>query len=159
MPDNYQMDLCALKRTHIVQPLRAYLNGNFIEPINVNRVLANALVEVHFSLKHFHIQQPGQNAFASFTGEIEEVHVLKIGVLKARSAYKHSNPWSGPLDVKHMKHSQTTTEMQSTAEASGSSSKQLVVNPESTDPAPVLDQHTISTPKSRHLILGVFLLS
>jgi hypothetical protein len=88
VPDNVQKDLCKIKRTHCVQPLRAYLDNRFVEPNDVNGLLANALVEVHFSLKHYRIQREGDKGFDSFTANIEQINVLKRGAPKAPNPYK-----------------------------------------------------------------------
>jgi hypothetical protein len=101
--NDLQKDLCKIKRTHYVQPLRAYLDGHFIEPNDVNGILANALVEVHFSLKHYRIQREGDKGFDSFTANIEQINVLKRGAPKAPNPYKRHNPRIGPLDVKRTK--------------------------------------------------------
>src|SRR3984957_9324043 len=53
--DDIQKYLCKIKCTHYVQPLRAYVEGNFIEPNDMNGALSNALIEAHFSLKHYQI--------------------------------------------------------------------------------------------------------
>jgi hypothetical protein len=98
-----QKDLCKIKRTHYVQPLRAYIDDRFVEPNDVNGILANALVEVHFSLKHYHIQREGDKGFDSFTAHIEQINVLKRGAPKAPNPYKRHNPRVGPLQVKRAK--------------------------------------------------------
>jgi len=57
-----------------------YVEGKFIELGDVNYMLTNALAEIHFMLKHYHIQQPGEKTFDSFTANIEQmnVHFMKI---------------------------------------------------------------------------------
>jgi hypothetical protein len=90
--------------------LRAYLDGHFIEPNDVNGILANALVEVHFSLKHYRIQREADKGFDSFTANIEQINVLKRGAPKAPNPYKRHNPRIGPLDVKRTKLSTQTNE-------------------------------------------------
>jgi len=57
-------------------------------------------VEVHFSLKHYHIQCEGETGFNSFTANIEQINVVKQGAPKATNPYKQKNPRDGPLDVK-----------------------------------------------------------
>ena len=83
-----------------MQPLRTYENRHFIEPNDVIGILGNALVEIHFSLKHYRIQREGQKGFDSFTTNIEQINVLKRGIAKAPNPYKRQNPRDGPFDVK-----------------------------------------------------------
>jgi hypothetical protein len=101
--DDMQKYLCKIKRMHYVQPLRAYVEGNFIKPNDVNGVLSNVLVEAHFSLKHYRIQREGEKGFDSFTANIEQINVLKRGAPKAPNPYKRHNPRIGPLEVKRTK--------------------------------------------------------
>jgi len=132
VPNNFQPALCSVKHTHCVQPLRVYVDNKFIEPAEVNHILANALAEVHFSLKHYHIQRPGENAFDSFTANIEQINVLKSGVPRARTAYKHDNPRTGPIIAKRIR--LTTKDNEQSPIASGSGTH--------VQPAPhIEDQH------------------
>jgi hypothetical protein len=80
-----------------------YIDSQFVEPADVNGVLANALAEIHFSLKHYRIEHAGQKGYDSFTAIVEQVVVLKAGTPKSRSAYKRENPRTGPLVVKRMR--------------------------------------------------------
>lgn len=100
VPDEYEQTLCAIKRSFAVQALRVYVNGHFVEPADVNGILANGLVELHFTLKHFHISRSGEKDFDSFTAVIEQIIVLKPGVPKAPNAYKRKGPREGPVVVK-----------------------------------------------------------
>ena len=86
-----------------MQPLHLFENNAFVEPQHANRILANGLVEIHFSLRHYRIQRKDQKAFDSFTADIEQIIVLKSGTPKSRSAYKRRNPRTGPVHVKRSK--------------------------------------------------------
>ena len=79
------------------------MDGQFIEPNDVNGILGNTLVEIHFSLKHYHIQREGQKGFDSFTTDIKQINILKCGAAKEPNPYKQWNPQDGPLDVKRPK--------------------------------------------------------
>jgi hypothetical protein len=105
-----QNDLCKIKRTHCVQPLRAYEGNTFIEPNDVVGIIGNALVEIHFSLKHYRIQREGQKSFDSFTSNIEQINVLRRGIPKAPNPYKRQNPREGPFQVKRLKTLMAPTE-------------------------------------------------
>src|ERR1700730_4928106 len=72
IPDDAESDFIALKETHWAQPLAVYHNEKFIEPHDVHASLVNAIVEVHFSFKHYHITQD-KDTFDSFTGNVEQV--------------------------------------------------------------------------------------
>ena len=85
---------CAKSNKPTASNLSVYTNGVFVEPKDVNGVLANALAEIHFSLKHYRIQHKDEKGFNSFTTTIKQIIVLKSGVPKSRSAYKHDNPRS-----------------------------------------------------------------
>jgi hypothetical protein len=100
VPDEFEQVLCALKRSFAVQPLRVYVNDRFVEPKDVSGILANGLVELHFTLKHFHISRSGEKDFDSFTAVIEQIIVLKTGAPKAPNAYKRKGPREGPVVVK-----------------------------------------------------------
>ena len=93
-----------------MQPLHAYLNGHFIEPNDVNEIIGNALIEIHFLLKHYWIQCKGQKGFDSFTANIEQINVLKHGATRASNPYKQQNPHGGPVEVKHTKISMHSAE-------------------------------------------------
>jgi hypothetical protein len=126
IPNTFQPALCNIKRSHCVQPLRVYVEGKFVEPGDVNHTLANALAEIHFTLKHYHIQRPGENAFDSFTANIEQINVLKTGVPHARTAYKRSNPRSGPVPTKRIRLVSPTKEQSPVASGSGQQEDNLV---------------------------------
>jgi hypothetical protein len=98
-----------------------------VEPKDVNGVLANALAEIHFSLKHYRIQHKDEKGFNSFTATIKQIIVLKSGVPKSRSAYKHDNPRSGPLMVKNIRVSMNNTNPSMFARSSASTSKLVAI--------------------------------
>jgi hypothetical protein len=115
VPDQFQEQLSQIKRTHCVQPLRAYMDNRFIEPNDVNGTLANALVEIHFTIKHYNIRREGEKPFDSFTANIEQLTVLERGAPKQLTPYKRRNPRSGPLKVKCVKVSMIPTQPSTSA--------------------------------------------
>jgi hypothetical protein len=135
VPNSLQAALCDIKRGYCVQPLRVYDNeGNFVEPNDVNTKLANALAEIHFSLKHYRIQRANEKPFDSFSAHVEQIIVLKAGTPKARSAYKRNNPRAGPLITKRVRlasddKANNITGKQGTMEGQ---TKDLVLQPETT---------------------------
>jgi hypothetical protein len=97
VPDNMKDQLKLLMPTHMAQPLPVYDKDAYVEPSSVNNAIRNALVEVHFTLKHHHIQRKdGSKALDSFSGRIEQIIILKPGVPLTMSGYKRKNLLDGP---------------------------------------------------------------
>lgn len=88
-----------IKYTHHAAPLAVYKDDQFVEPIQVNSALKNALVEVHFGVLHYRIGKPG-NTFESFTASPQQVIILKTAPIHTPSAYKRKNVRSGPVRPK-----------------------------------------------------------
>jgi hypothetical protein len=99
VPTALQAELDNLKLSHTVTPLPVYRLGQFVEPLEVTRALTNALVEVHFRIKHYHIARK-DGAFDSFSGIVEQVVILKDGMPKAPNAYKRKKLRDGPFRPK-----------------------------------------------------------
>ena len=79
------------------------MDGQFVEPNDVNGILGNALIEIHFSFKHYRIQREGEKGFDSFTANIKQINILKRGAAKEPNPYKRRNPRDGPFNVKRAK--------------------------------------------------------
>ncbi|KAG2114425.1 hypothetical protein DEU56DRAFT_761835 [Suillus clintonianus] len=93
--DEYCQYLDPIKAHFKAVPLRVYDEENhFVEPENVNNVLRNAVVEVHFTLHHTYLAKssPPQD---SFRANIEQMMILKRG--KPIAAIYTSDPRSGPV--------------------------------------------------------------
>jgi hypothetical protein len=68
-------------------PLAVYrADDTFVEPIDVCESMRNAIVEVHFALKHYRIGK-GDSAFDSFSATVEQVVILKGGDLHSGPSY------------------------------------------------------------------------
>jgi hypothetical protein len=72
-------------------------NDNFVQGPDVINKMRNALVEVHFRIKHYRINGDS-DAFDSFSGLVEQVVILQPGRPKAASPYKdrlraHQGPY------------------------------------------------------------------
>jgi hypothetical protein len=95
-------ELEALVPTHAAQPLPVYKDDMYVPPTEVNRVLHNALVKIHFTLKHYCIRQKGEKGkiIDSFSGLIEQIVVLKAGKARNASNYKRKNILEGPYRPK-----------------------------------------------------------
>jgi len=95
-------ELEALMPTPAAQPLPVYKDDVYVLPTEVDRVLRNALVEIHFMLKHYRIRQKGEKGktIDSFSGLIEQIVVLKAGEAHNASNYKRKNILEGPYRPK-----------------------------------------------------------
>lgn len=113
VPVELQDAFDAIKYTYRVNPLPVYRNDVFVEPLLVNKALKNALVEVHFNIRHFKIEEHD-----SFTAVPLQVIILKDGPPEASSPYKRKNMRDGPVRPKDF----TATTEASTPVAKPSSS-------------------------------------
>jgi len=76
--ESAQPELEELKATHQLVPIPAYdVCGKLIKPDAYRRSLANALVELHFSLSHWPIGgKRGVPGYDVYTAEIQMIHVI-----------------------------------------------------------------------------------
>jgi hypothetical protein len=96
--EKYHDDLEKLVNADLFwQPLAVYNpDESYVKPADVKAVMANSLIEIHFSLKHWSInKQPDQ--YDSFNGYIEQIIIKEHGVPTASRAYKRTNPQEGPF--------------------------------------------------------------
>ena len=100
VPDDMSEDLHAFMATHHVKPLAVYNEDKYVEPLAVNASLKYALVEVHFTLKHFCIRKRDAKPLDSFTGHIEQVIILKPGEARTSRPYKRKNMLDRPFRPK-----------------------------------------------------------
>jgi hypothetical protein len=102
VPTELADEMSALITTHEVQPLRVYKDDEYIQPNDVNNLLKGALIEIHFSLKHYCIfrKTEGLKVFDSFSATIEQIVVLKAGENCGTSFYKRKNMLDGPYHPK-----------------------------------------------------------
>jgi hypothetical protein len=82
-----QSELGMLMDKHRVRALPVYQNDPYVEPL---KVMVNALVEVHFFLRHYRIDKK-DDSFDSFSAYVEQVLVLRGGEPSQRGAYKRKN--------------------------------------------------------------------
>ena len=86
--------------THSALPLAVYKDDQYVQPAAVNATLKYALVEVHFTLKHFCIRKRDAKPLDSFTGLIQQIVVLKAGEARAAANYKWKILLDGPFRPK-----------------------------------------------------------
>lgn len=92
-----------LMNTHRVQPLAVYKDDQYVHPTTLNATLKYALVELHFTLKHFCIRKKETKPLDSFTGRIEQIIILKPGEPRSTGTYKRKNLLEGPVRPKPFK--------------------------------------------------------
>jgi hypothetical protein len=94
-------DLHTLMGTHEVQPLPVYKDNSYIEPSAVNNALKGALVEVHFCIQHYRIKNKDADKMSdSFSGQVQQIIILKDGIPKSDNVYKRKNLLDGPFRPK-----------------------------------------------------------
>ena len=82
-------------------PLPIFNNDNeeFVELLEANHAIKNALVEIHFGIIHYKIGKAGQT-HDSFTAVPKELIVLKPAPVGVASPYKRKNIRAGPVRPK-----------------------------------------------------------
>ena len=93
--EEHRQLLDAIKSSYDVNPLPVYKSNTFVEPNAVNSALKNALVEVHFNIRHYCIGD-----FDSFTAVPLQLIILKDGGQSSSSPYKQKNIREGPMRPK-----------------------------------------------------------
>jgi hypothetical protein len=53
-----------------------YRDNVFVEPVNVNEALTDAMVEVYFMIRHFYIRE---KKFDTFQADIQQTEIVKLG--------------------------------------------------------------------------------
>ncbi|KAG0696256.1 hypothetical protein DFH29DRAFT_879467 [Suillus ampliporus] len=97
--EDYINDLEGIKANYKAVPLRVYdTNDTFVKPANVNKLLHNALVEVHFTLHHTYLPK-STPPHDSFRANIEQILILDSG--KQKQNLYRSDPRAGPIRMHH----------------------------------------------------------
>ncbi|KAF7985886.1 hypothetical protein HWV62_43766 [Athelia sp. TMB] len=97
IPQSLQKKYHDLIGEHAVTPLRLFTrDGAYITPDNTESVLPGALVEAHFTFKHYWFR--GGNNSDTFTAGLEQTIWLKAGIprLVDGGYNKRRNPFDGP---------------------------------------------------------------
>ncbi|KAG1843830.1 hypothetical protein DFJ58DRAFT_731500 [Suillus subalutaceus] len=92
--DKFSDDLANIKPFYKAVPLHVYdENDKFVEPVDVNKALCNAVAEIHFTLHHTYLPKntPLQD---SFRANIEQILILQGG--KSMTKIYTSDPRAGP---------------------------------------------------------------
>ncbi|KAG1743669.1 uncharacterized protein EDB91DRAFT_1081049 [Suillus paluster] len=97
--EEYVNDLEGIKANYKAIPLCVYdSNDMFVEPANVNKMLHNTLVEVHFTLHHTYIPK-STLPHDSFRANIKQILILDSG--KQRENIYRTDPCTGPIWMHH----------------------------------------------------------
>jgi hypothetical protein len=87
IPDDFSHDFDALKYTMQAVPLPLYHDNHLVDPVHANEIINGALVEVQFTIQHWHIKD-----YDTFQATAEKINILKLGPIHVPSNYKHANP-------------------------------------------------------------------
>jgi hypothetical protein len=151
IPDDMKKEFESLSITHQVQPLAAFKNDLYIEPNDVNSAMKNALVEVHFCLRHYRIKDKANGRLVdSFVGIVQQIVILKDGVPKPPNAYKRKNVLEGPYKPKPFR-----PLVLSNNESNHSSSSFSFKESSSTNPPVASTSSEASTSKSADTALSI----
>ncbi|KAG1720435.1 hypothetical protein EDB19DRAFT_1835988 [Suillus lakei] len=87
IPDDFSKDFNTLKYRMKADPLPLYHENHLINPMHMNKIISSALVEVQFSLQHWHIKD-----YDTFQATAQKITILKLGAIHVPSNYKCPNP-------------------------------------------------------------------
>jgi hypothetical protein len=85
--DEFATEFDAIKYKFEAHPLPLYHHDHLVQPQHANEILNGAIVEVQFSIQHWHIKQ-----FDSFQATPHKITILKLGPIHVPSGYKRPNP-------------------------------------------------------------------
>jgi hypothetical protein len=86
-----------IKYDYRALPLRVYIGDKYVSVEKVNDTLRGALVEIHFEVRHFTIQQKN---FDSFNASIKQIIVLQPGEPEEASPYKRDSVLEGSEPIR-----------------------------------------------------------
>ncbi|KAG2107119.1 hypothetical protein BD769DRAFT_1393040 [Suillus cothurnatus] len=93
IPDQFVTEFDMLKYNFQATPLPLFHDGHLVEPSMANEIMSGAIVEVHFGIHQWRIQQ-----FDSFQASVERIVILRPAPRHHTSAYKR--PHSKTTDDK-----------------------------------------------------------
>jgi hypothetical protein len=96
MPAKHKAEFESTKFENMVCPLRVYRDNVFVEPGEVNEALADAMVEVYFTIRHFYMRE---KRFDTFQADIQQIKIVKPGASIMASGFKRRNARDGPLEI------------------------------------------------------------
>jgi hypothetical protein len=83
IPDQFVTEFDMLKYSYQATPLPLFHDRHLVEPSMANEVMNGAMVEAHFRIHQWHIQQ-----FDSFQATVEGILILRPAPRHHTSAYK-----------------------------------------------------------------------
>jgi len=87
IPDQFVTEFNMLKYSYQATPLPLFHDRHLVEPSMANEVMNGAIVEAHFRIHQWHIQQ-----FDSFQATVEGIVILRPVPRHHTSAYKRLHP-------------------------------------------------------------------
>ena len=90
-PPEYCDTLVSLEDTHTIVPLMAYnKKESQILPEELSSILKGVLIELTFTLRHYHIKNAMQD-YDTYTGTIKQIIILDRAPPKKISPYRNRN--------------------------------------------------------------------
>lgn len=87
IPDEFGTEFDTLKYSMRANPLPLYHDNHLVDPVHANEIMNGAMVEVQFSVQHWHIRE-----YDTFQATAEKISILKLGPIHVPSHYKRANP-------------------------------------------------------------------
>ena len=104
VPQQFVNDMEAIKTSHTANPLKVYMGNQFVEPLDVTNALDSALVEVQFTIQHYHINSR-KPVVHSFSALVQQILILKRAPGRS-SPYKRKDYRKGPIIMPVSPHKQ-----------------------------------------------------
>jgi hypothetical protein len=87
IPDQFVTEFDVLKYSYQANPLPLFHDRHLVEPSMANKVMNGVIVEAHFCIHQWHIQQ-----FNSFQATVKQIVLLRPTPRHHTSAYKQPHP-------------------------------------------------------------------
>ena len=98
MSHDLRADLAEIKFTYCATPLPVFLNDKkFVKVTKVEKIIENALAELHFELFHYSTRARKED---SYQGKTAQILVIKPRVPRPVNAYKRKNVRDGPIRLR-----------------------------------------------------------
>ncbi|KAN0137727.1 hypothetical protein V8E53_004483 [Lactarius tabidus] len=96
VPFKFRATMDDIKHTHRAIPLRVFRDEKLVNVNDIMDVLAGALIEMHFEIRHYAIKG-SDPPLDSFNASIQQIMVLQPGEARPPTAYKRSTDDDGPI--------------------------------------------------------------
>ena len=99
IPAQLKDELNRIKYTHIVNPLPVYKDDIFVAPIEVEKELKGALIEVTLNIEHYPIFKRDAPPHDTFVGDVLQVNILRSAEPVLPNIYKTRDVHKGPIKL------------------------------------------------------------